>query len=47
MEQRDAFSHIQSRHMAVYVLLIGAHSEVPTHITEDFRVYKFIFYIMS
>jgi len=30
MEQRDTFSHIQSRHMTVYVLLFEAHLEVPT-----------------
>ena len=45
MEQRGAFSHIQSRHMTVcmVVLLFGAHSQVPTHITVDFRVQKCFF----
>jgi len=38
MEQRVASSHIQSRHMTVCVLLFVAHSDVATHITEDFRV---------
>jgi hypothetical protein len=38
MEHRDAFSHIQIRQMTVYILLLGVHSEVPTHITENFRV---------